>query len=420
MPSKAATFVTFLLLALTAGSLQAQPAPATDWPCWRGPGATGVADGQPLPLRWSQTENVFWSVKLPGWGTSSPIVHGSHVYVTSHSTENGKKALLTLCFDRASGKELWRHDFGFGVDQRTHTKSNLAVNTPAASADALYVAFGNGDIARYTHAGKLVWATRYIPLFGDPKMGHGYSPSPVILSDSVLFPWHHHKGPCFVIGLDKESGKIAWKQDRPIGTMHATALVLSHHGQQDILAPGQNRLTCFDARTHKQLWQYGEGQGPYKGEIISSATHGDGMVFLQLWRQTPIHAIRLRGNGQPPEKVWVSSKTGPQETSLLYYRGLVYALMDNGVLACLDGQTGKELYRQRLGGECNSSPIAGDGRIYLSNIAGTTFVVAAGKQFKLLGKNQLGERITASPAITGSQLIYRTDSHLYCIGKPDK
>jgi len=140
-------------------------------------------------------------------------------------------------------------------------------------------------------------------------------------------------------------------------------------------------------------------------------------VFLQLWRETRIHAIRLAAKGKPPQRVWVSEKPGPVEPSLLYYRGLVYSLMDNGVLTCLDGKTGKELYRRRIGGSCNSSPVASGGRVYLSNNDGTTFVVAAGREFVLLSTNKLGERITASPAISGNELIYRTDSHLYCIGK---
>ncbi|MCE9561293.1 MAG: PQQ-like beta-propeller repeat protein [Planctomycetes bacterium] len=127
--------------------------PSTDWPRWRGPNADGVAKGRSLPIKWSKTENSRWSVKLPGWGTSSPVVYGERVFVTSQVKDGDKKSLLTLCFERNTGKELWRHDFGFGVDQRTHEKSNLAVNTPAVTKDALYVAFGNADIARYSHDG---------------------------------------------------------------------------------------------------------------------------------------------------------------------------------------------------------------------------------------------------------------------------
>lgn len=404
--------VALLLTAwMSAGTLA-----AADWPRWRGPNADGVAEEADLPLSWSQTENVRWSVELPGWGTSSPVVYGDRVFVTTEVEQESGKSLLTLCLDLETGTELWRHDFGLGVDQRTHEKSNLAVNTPAVTEDAVYVAFGNSEIARYSHDGELIWVTRYMEMFGDPKMAWGYAVSPLVLEDSILLPWDHHKGPCYLIGLDKRTGKVVWKVERTIGTSHSTPLLVKHHGQSDILVSGKNRLMAFDAQSHEKLWEYGEGEGPFNGEIVASPVYGDGMVFFQLWRQTPIHAIRLRGGGQPPEPVWVSRKPGPQEPSLLYYRGLVYSLLDNGVLACLDGKTGEEIYRTRLGGSCNSSPVAGGGKIYFSNNNGQTFVVKAGRQFELLATNELGERITASPAISGNNLIYRTDSHVYSIG----
>lgn len=406
-----------LLAALLPLALALPAAPDTDWPAWRGPRADGVADGRDLPVEWSRTRHVRWSTRLPGWGTSSPVVHGDRVFVTTQVTDGDTKSLLTLCFDRRTGRELWRHDFGFGASQRVHAKSNLAANTPAVTADALYVAFGNAEVARYTHDGALVWVTRYLPRFGDPRMAWGYNVSPVVLGDSVVFPWDHHTGPCFLLGLDPATGDVKWRKDRPIGTAHATALLLRHHGQEDLLVPGKNRLTAYDAVTREERWQYGEGSGPFNGEIISSATHGDGMVFLQLWRQSAIHALRLRGGGQPPERVWVNEKPGPVEPSLLYYRGLLYALKDNGVLVCLDGRTGEEHYREMLGGECNSSPVASDGRIYVSNILGRTFVLRAGPRPEVLATNDLGERITASPAISGDALLYRTDSHLYCLAR---
>ncbi len=207
-------------------SPSANVARATDWPRWRGPQANGVADDRNLPIRWSQTKYVCWSVKLPGWGTSSPVVHRNRVYVTSEVDEGDKKSLLTLCFDRETGKELWRDDFGFGVNQKTYDKSNLAVNTPAVTDDGVFVAFGNSDIAGYSHDGKLLWVNRYISNFGDPKMSWGYGLSPLVLDDAVLFPWDHHTGPCFLIGLNKQTGKVAWKKARPIGTAHATPLLV--------------------------------------------------------------------------------------------------------------------------------------------------------------------------------------------------
>lgn len=402
-------------LAQTSSHLNNTPT-TNDWPCWRGPNANGIADGRKLPVNWNQTTNIVWSAKLPGWGNSSPVVYQDRVFVTTH-VKTPVQSLLTLCFDKNTGKEIWRHDFGFGVNQRTHEKSTLAVNTPAITPDAAYVAFGNADIAKYTHDGKIVWIKRYMEQFGDPKMAWGYAVSPVVLDDAVLFPWNHHKGPSYLIGLDKNNGAIAWKKDRPIGTAHATPLLVEHHGQKDLLVPGQHRLTCFDSQTHQQRWVYGEGEGLYNGEIISSPVYGDGMVFVQLWRDTHIQALRLQGGGKPPHQVWVSKKPGPVESSVLYYRGFLYALLDSGILVCLDGTNGAEVYRERLGRSANSSPVASDGRIYASDNDGKTYVIKAGREFKIISVNPLGERISASPAITGNRMIYRTDSTLYCIGE---
>jgi outer membrane protein assembly factor BamB len=236
-----------------------------------------VADGLDLPLIWSRMENVVWSAPLPGWGTSSPVVRDGRVYVTSQAEVDGGKTLWTLCFDLATGRKLWRHDFGFGFDQHVHEKSNLACATPVATDDAVYVSFGNAELARYTLDGRLVWVNRLVPQFGDPHTAWGWGVSPLLLGDAVVFPWDHHAGPCYLLGLHQGTGQIDWQVDRPIGTGHATPLVVSHHGQTDLLMPGKHRLTAFDAATRRQLWVYGEGEGPYNGEIIVSPVHTDGL-----------------------------------------------------------------------------------------------------------------------------------------------
>jgi len=115
------------------------------------------------------------------------VVHGNHVYVTTKIVEGAEKSLWTLCFDRESGEELWRHNFGRGVKQTTRQKSNLAANTPTVTDDALYVAFGYFDITRYSHDGEMIWVNRYISKFGDPKEAWGYGLSPLVLNDLIFF-----------------------------------------------------------------------------------------------------------------------------------------------------------------------------------------------------------------------------------------
>ncbi len=137
-------------------------------------------------------------------------------------------------------------------------------------------------------------------LFGDPKMAWGYGTSPVVLHDSVVLPWDHHKGPCYLVGLDKRTGAVLWKKERAIGTNHGTPLLVEHHGQTDILVPGKNRLTGFDAKTRTELWKYGEGEGPFNGEIVVSPMYGDGTVFLQLWRQVSFTRFDSGAMGSRP------------------------------------------------------------------------------------------------------------------------
>ena len=390
---------------------------ALNWSQWRGPRGAGVAEAGSPPVTWSRSEQVLWSAELPGWGTSSPVVHGGKVFITSQTGSAEEPVLWLLCLDQQTGTVLWKQSCEPGLNQRTHEKSNLAVNTPLVTDDAVYVAFGNAQLARYSLEGERVWLREYLRDYGDPKMAWGYSISPLLAAGTIVFGWDHHTGPCFLLGLDPQTGETAWTKDRPIGTAHATPLLVTSHGRELLLVPGKNRLTAFDARTHDELWVYGEGSGPYNGEIISSPVEHEGVVYLQLWRQSPIHAIRLHPDGAPPTNLWVSEHPGPVEPSLLVYQGHVYSWMDNGVLACLDARTGVERYRQRLGGEANSSPVAAAGRIYLSNTAGQTFVVRAGPKFELLSTNDLDERITATPALLGDHLLLRTDSHLWLLGK---
>jgi outer membrane protein assembly factor BamB len=410
---------------LLAGALAFAPVKAVaaakergaDWAQWRGPHGAGIGDGQAPPLQWSTRKNVVWSAPLPGWATSSPVVFRDRVYATSQVDEAGKRSLRTYCFDRSTGRERWWHDFGFGFAQGSHQKSNLAAPTPVVTPDGIYVSFANAEFARYDHDGQLRWVTRLVPKFGNPKTSWGWGASPLLLPSTLLFAWDHHAGPCYLLGLDRRTGEIAWQVERPIGTSHSTPLLVRHHGQTELLVPGKNRLTAFGAETHRQMWVYGEGSGPYNGEIIVSPVHADGVVFTQLWRRSPIHALRLRGGGAAPETLWVSDKPGPQEASLLCYRGHLYAWLDNGVLVCHDARTGEERFRERLGGDCNSSPVAADGRIYVSNNQGQTFVVDSGPRFRLLATNELEERITASPALSGGRLFHRTDSTLWCLGE---
>jgi outer membrane protein assembly factor BamB len=116
---------------------------------------------------------------------------------------------------------------------------------------------------------------------------------------------------------------------------------------------------------------------------------------------------------------WCQKKAGPYNPSPIVYSDYLYVLYDMGLLACYNAKTGEEVYGKRRIGPgvraFTSSPWAYGGKIFCLSEDGDTFVIRAGPQFELLGKNSLGELCMATPAIVGDGLIIRTESHVFRI-----
>jgi outer membrane protein assembly factor BamB len=130
-------------------------------------------------------------------------------------------------------------------------------------------------------------------------------------------------------------------------------------------------------------------------------------------------AIRLGGRGDITKThvVWRTGTGAPHVSSMLYYEGLIYLAHENGIVTCVDAQTGERVWRERTGGLFAASPVAGDGKVYLVSETGDTFVLRAGRKLDLLAKNEINERLMASPAISNGRIYLRTDEHLIAIGK---
>ena len=132
-------------------------------------------------------------------------------------------------------------------------------------------------------------------------------------------------------------------------------------------------------------------------------------------------AIRLDGKGDVSKThlVWKETKCVPEVPSPLYYQGRVYLVSDKGIVTCRDARSGKEIYRERLGGRgaCYSSPVLGDGKIYIGSEGGVLVVFKPGDRFEVLARNDLHERIVATPALVANRIYVRTDRHLYAFGE---
>jgi outer membrane protein assembly factor BamB len=394
-----------------------------DWTQFRGPGGSGISAETGLPTTWSSKENIVWRTKLPGPGTSSPIVVGKRLYLTCYSgygLEPGKGEMDNLmrhlvCIDRAKGEILWTKDFkptlpeskyGPGGNESQHGYSS---STPASDGKRLYVFFGKSGVYCLDLDGKEIWHTDV----GTGTHGWGSSNSPVLYKDVVIVNAFIESGS--LVALDKNTGKEAWRAKGIREAWNTPVLVDVREGGTELVLNESSAVIGFDPATGKELWRV-TGFGGY---VCPSVVAHDGVVYVVRGEAL---AIKAGGRGDVTESnvLWRAKGFSSLVSSPVYHDGLLY-WPGNGA-QCLDAATGKEVYRGKLsqGGSFYASPVVADGKIYFVTRSGGTYVLAAGKTFKELAHNKFEDdnsRTNASPIVSDSSLLLRTDQYLVSIGK---
>ena len=400
---------------------------AEDWPEFRGPGAQGHSSATGLPVKWSATENVLWRSELPGVGWSSPVVIGDRIYLTTAVVTSGEdvptadRSLRALAVSAADGKIIWSTEVSSvkGAEApRIHRKNSHASPTAVFEAGRLYVHFGHqGTACLNADDGKPVWSTRefaYQPV-------HGSGSSPVIVDDLLIFSADAAENPG-VIALDKATGKLRWRFNRVSDAKKAfsfcTPLLIEAGGARQLITPGSGVVNALDPKTGTEIWRAMYDQGY---SVVPRPVFAHGLVFLSTGYDKPVAiAVRADGKGDvtATHVVWQSSKFAPHNPSMLVVGDLLYMVADNGVLSCLDAKTAAVHYQERCTGPISASLTHADGHLYLVDEAGQGVVVKAGvKTFEVVSRNELKERVLASPAVVGSDLLLRTEKALYRIGK---
>lgn len=391
--------------------------PATDWPWWRGPNRDGIAyPKQQPPLKWSETENVLWSTPIPGRGHGSPALVGNRIFLVT--AEQDKEIQSVLCFDRASGKQLWKTEIHQGkFDKKGNAKSSHASCTPACDGERVFVNFLN-DGALWTTAlsveGKQVWQTKICDFIN--HQGFGSSPA---IYDSFVIVSADNKGGGAIAALERTSGKVVWKHDRPKIPNYASPIILKVAGREQLLMTGCNLVSGFEPLSGKKLWEI---KGSTEECVTSTVTDGDVIITSGGYPKNHISAVKADGSGKIvwdiPIRVYVPS--------MLIHDGHLYAALDAGVAMCWKCDTGKELWKGRLGGTFSASPVLVGNTIFATNEAGKTFLFKADpKAFELLGENQLGDEVFGTPTFCGDRIYMRVakltkggrQEMLYCLGK---
>lgn len=404
----------FGLLAAPALLLIGLSAQAENWPGWRGPRADGLSSETDVPTHWSGTENVLWKIPIAGRGHSSPIVWEDSVFVTSADDATERRLLYRI--DRRSGAVVWVRTVLVAPLEPMHQNNSPATATPATDGKRIFVGFQDRDqmfVAAYDFDGNQLWEHRLGP-FGSM---HGYAATPVLYKDALVMDGDHD-GDAYLVMLRQDSGQIVWKTQRDHKTRSfSTPIVVPIDGRDQLLVCGNHVTAGYDLADGRQIWTC---DGPTQ-KIVSSLVHHGSLIFAMGGSPDKhLLAIRKGGSGNVTQThiAWRTTDAVPYVPSPLVYGDRLHCIADNGIYTCFDPPTGSVHFRKRVGGNMWSSLVGACGRIYITDAAGVTTVIENRPEFTVLARNELGEDVFASPAISQGSIFLRGVQHLYRIGGP--
>jgi outer membrane protein assembly factor BamB len=444
----------FTVSAVLAAWLGSVGVLATDqWVQFRGPHAGAVPDDPSLPDTWSETENVVWKTPIPGMGWSSPIVWDDHVFITSAISAGKEKDPVPGLYDEhdhikaeadhrwmvydvdfRSGKIRWARELHNGFPPLLrHIKNSYASETAVTDGERVYVYFGAiGLVAALDFNGTVLWQKNLGAFNTSTELGPASSP---LLYKGRLYILNDNTTQSFLAAFDAKTGNEIWRVPRANGAgIWATPIVWEHARRTEIVTVGSGvtgKILSYSL-DGKLLWEL-KGMSslsvptPFVKDDLLYASSG-----YPGGERRPVYAIRPGANGDISLKdgettndyvAWFQPLLGTYNTSALVYRNHYYTLLDRGFFLCHDARTGKQVYgRRRISiesGGFTSSPWAYNGKIFVLSEDGDTFVIQAGPEFKLLGKNTLNDMAMATPAVLRGSLLLRTRSALYRFAKAE-
>ena len=418
----------------------------TNWPCFRGP-SCGVVEDAVSPVSWSTTENVIWKADVVGRGWSCPIVWGNRVFLTTVASEGhveeARRGLylggdrntpssavhhwIVYCFDWDTGKVMWQKTVHQGKPaQPVHIKNSYASETPVTDGQRVYCYFGNVGVFCLDLEGNELWQRRLDPV--KIRNNWGTAASPVLHGDR-LFIVNDNEERSYLLALDKRTGEELFRVERDEKSNWATPYVWEHAERTELVTCGTGKVRSYNL-DGRPLWEL----EPMSVITIPTPVAANELLyvcsgFVADRKARPIYAVRPGASGdispkdeqRPGEYIaWYHEFGGPYNPSPIAYGDYLYILYDRGTVSCYEGRSGKIIYEgRRLADDARAftaSPWANNGKVFFLSEDGDTFVVQAGAEFKVLGRNALNEMCMATPAALRGGLIMRTLTKLYRIG----
>jgi outer membrane protein assembly factor BamB len=365
----------------------------SDWTSFRAGGSSRV-DGV-LPVKWNPAEGIAWQRELPGYGQSTPVIFQGRAYVTAVEGTQ-KEQCMVLCFALSSGEELWRNAFKSANPSPSNYMASRAAPTPIVDDRGLYAFFETGDLVAIDPQGERLWHRDLSADYGKFDNNHGLGASPTH-NASHLFLNIEHRGPSYLVAIDKVSGETTWKAARGSGSSWSSPIVAEIDGSEQVIVSSGGSVSGYNAKDGAQFWML-DG---LEGNTVPSPTVVDSKLFIgaRLPEFAAEGSVRSNCcidlsefNEKKPRILWRADKAVSDYCSPVQVGQFIYFVNKGGVLYCLDSQSGNMNYVKRMGTECWGTPIVADNVVYFFGKDGTTQVVKADKDFELVATNLLWDQ----------------------------
>lgn len=417
-----------LIALLISSSLFVQ---AENWNQWRGPNANGITSQKELPLEWSAEKNVFWKIPLGGRGNNTPIIWDDRIFLTGQKGSGPVQSyrgmgqgnprgdqevtFVVQCFNKDNGSVIWEKEITAAQDREAvHPLHNLATPSIVTDGEHVIAWFGTGQLFCYDLDGNEIWNRNLAEEISPFKMlwAHGSSP---VLHDEFLYLLCDHDPKSYLLAVDKSTGEKIWEADHGRGRRsYGTPLVINTGEREELIVNSNPHIVSYDPKTGEQLWTAGEF---IKVPVPMPVFHEGILYTSRGYRNGPYMALQPGGSGDVTNShtEWMIPVRAPYVSSLLYYQDLLYMASEEGMVMCVDPKSGEPVWTKKYDEVFWASPVAGDGKIYITSEAGNTYVFAPGNEFKELAVNTIGEKCMASPAFSDRLMYIRGEEHLFCI-----
>lgn len=380
------TTVVLMAAALIAGECSVRGADGSgNWSSFRN-GGTSIVGGT-LPVEWSPDKGMAWQQETDGYGQSAPIVFDDAVFVTSVIGDM-KETCAVTAYQLHSGEQIWQVRIDATQQGPSNYMNSRAAPTPVADLNNVYAFFETGNLVAIDHSGKQLWHRDLAKDLGPFESNHGLGSSLAQTDDAVILNLEH-KGPSFLIAINKQDGTTKWRVDRPSGSSWTSPIVTGKSSQ--IVVSSARSVTGYDASSGEKVWCH---EGLEGNSVPSPCPAGGRIIVGARIPEFGSAADAAKSNlsiavGKSAEVSWRASSAVCDYASPVVDGNQVYFLNKVGVLSCVDTDSGEEIYRERLRAECWATPIVADNGIFFFARDGSVRVVKRGREFDVIATNAL-------------------------------